>query len=197
MTTPSETPDDLTPQEPPPPETEVVRIENKNGRVVDYETVPSRLNKFRHMYPGANIRSELIEQNAEKVIMKVALELKFESGEWHEISSAYAEEVRFSSDINTTSAMENCETSALGRALAFAGFGGVKTIASAEEVIGARQKQAVIEERAPGAVAILTEAARGGKAALRAAYIEMSEADRMSAQKYMPKLKRDATAVGP
>jgi hypothetical protein len=43
--------------------------------------------------------------------------------------------------INKTSAMENCETSAVGRALAFAGFGGDLAFASAEEVVNAQMNQ--------------------------------------------------------
>ena len=43
--------------------------------------------------------------------------------------------------VNKTSALENCETSAVGRALAFAGFGGDFAIASKEEVENAKAKQ--------------------------------------------------------
>jgi hypothetical protein len=45
--------------------------------------------------------------------------------------------------INKTSALENAETSAVGRALAFAGFGSNESIASAEEVVVAQNKQKV------------------------------------------------------
>jgi hypothetical protein len=56
------------------------------------------------------------------------------------IATGYAEEVRTASKINRTSALENCETSAVGRALAFFGLAGSE-IASADEVANAIQQQ--------------------------------------------------------
>jgi deoxycytidylate deaminase len=64
------------------------------------------------------------------------------------ISTGYAEEVRSASKINRTSALENAETSAVGRALAFFGMGGSE-IASADEVANAisqQNSQPAIEE---------------------------------------------------
>ena len=57
-----------------------------------------------------------------------------------DIATGYAEEVRTASKINRTSALENAETSAVGRALAFFGLGGSE-IASADEVANAIQQQ--------------------------------------------------------
>ena len=62
------------------------------------------------------------------------------------IATGWAEEVRGSSMINKTSALENCESSAVGRALAFMGYGIDGSIASAEEVQNAKEQQAVMEE---------------------------------------------------
>jgi hypothetical protein len=56
------------------------------------------------------------------------------------IATGHAEEYRKSSQINGTSALENCETSAIGRALAVAGFGGTE-FASANEVQNAIHQQ--------------------------------------------------------
>ena len=56
------------------------------------------------------------------------------------IYTGHAEEVYDSSMINKTSALENCETSAIGRALASAGFGGTE-FASADEVANAISQQ--------------------------------------------------------
>tara|TARA_R110002096_G_scaffold7741_5_gene33179 strand:+ start:101 stop:499 length:399 start_codon:yes stop_codon:yes gene_type:complete len=57
----------------------------------------------------------------------------------------HAEEVRGSSNINKTSALENCSTSAVGRALGWCGFASTESIASADEVkvAIARQKTEV------------------------------------------------------
>ena len=54
--------------------------------------------------------------------------------------SGHASEVIGSSDINSTSALENAETSAVGRACAMAGIGVTENIASANEVEGAKEK---------------------------------------------------------
>lgn len=55
--------------------------------------------------------------------------------------NGHAEEIVGSSMINKTSALENAETSAVGRALAFAGFSADASIASAEEVFNAINQQ--------------------------------------------------------
>ena len=61
------------------------------------------------------------------------------------ISTGVAEEVRGSTNINNTSALENCETSAVGRALAFFGLAGSE-IASADEVKNAISQQDVMRQ---------------------------------------------------
>ncbi len=57
------------------------------------------------------------------------------------IAQGHAHEVRGSSNINKTSYVENCETSAVGRALAMLGIGIDTSIASANEVEEAIAKQ--------------------------------------------------------
>jgi hypothetical protein len=55
--------------------------------------------------------------------------------------TGHASEVFGSTEINETSALENAETSAVGRALAFAGYGITGSVASADEVISAKKRQ--------------------------------------------------------
>jgi hypothetical protein len=57
------------------------------------------------------------------------------------IGQGLAEEVRSKTGVNSTSALENCETSAVGRALAASGWGGGGEYASADEVAGAIHAQ--------------------------------------------------------
>jgi deoxycytidylate deaminase len=120
------------------PETGVVNI---RGR--DYHTVANRISRFRKSHPDYSIETQLISQDDEKVIMKSLIM----DGE-RLIATGYAEEVRASSNINQTSALENAETSAVGRALAFFGLAGTE-IASADEVAGAisQQNEKVLYER--------------------------------------------------
>lgn len=107
-----------------------VKIHNK-----DYFTVAERVAKLREDRPLATIDTELVSDDGERVIVRAAI---LEGPEL--IATGYAEEVRGSTNINQTSALENCETSAVGRALAFAGLAGTE-IASAEEVGNAIAQQ--------------------------------------------------------
>ena len=101
----------------------------------EYKTVALRIQEFREKHPGHTILTELVEANDTLVIVKATI-----SWEGVVIATGYAEEVRTASNINRTSALENCETSAVGRALAFFGLGGSE-IASADEVANAIQQQ--------------------------------------------------------
>ena len=109
----------------------------------DYNTVAERVNQFRDQYPEYTIETQLIERNDEGVCMK-ALILDGE----RLISTGYAEEKR-GSGINLTSALENCETSAVGRALAFFRFAGTE-IRSADEMRQAVDQQEVIKAQLRG-----------------------------------------------
>lgn len=100
-----------------------------------YNTVAERISAFRETDPTLTIETQLIFQDEERVIMKALIM----DGE-RLISTGYAEEVRGASKINSTSALENAETSAVGRALAFFGLAGTE-IASADEVAGAIKQQ--------------------------------------------------------
>ena len=101
----------------------------------EYKTVALRVAEFRAAHPDYTIQTELIEANDVLVIMKATI-----SNCGVVIATGYAEEVRSASKINSTSALENAESSAVGRALAFFGLGGTE-IASADEVANAIQQQ--------------------------------------------------------
>ena len=88
-----------------------------NIRGKDYQTVPFRVGKFREKHPEYTIETQLILQDEEKVIMKALI---FDGDKM--LATGYAEEIRGSSNINQTSALENCETSAIGRCLAALGM---------------------------------------------------------------------------
>ena len=120
-------------------ETGVVSIHGKK-----YLTVGKRISDFRDINPEWEISSEIL--NAGQLVL-VKTTIKDESGKI--ISTGHAEEERGSTNINKTSAIENAETSSVGRALAFMGRGGTE-IASADEVVNAvhQQGQKDIYERA-------------------------------------------------
>lgn len=101
----------------------------------EYKTVALRIQEFREKHPDFTIQTELVEANDILVVMKATI-----SAGGMVIATGYAEEVRTASKINRTSALENAETSAVGRALAFFGLGGSE-IASADEVANAISQQ--------------------------------------------------------
>ena len=107
-----------------------------NIRGKEYQTVALRVQKFREQHPDWSIITALISRDAETVVMLASVM----NDQNRIIATGHAEEFRNASQINSTSALENCETSAIGRALAAAGFGGTE-FASANEVQNAIHQQ--------------------------------------------------------
>jgi hypothetical protein len=88
--------------------------------LAEYEPVEVRLEKFIKDHPAFRISTELEVVEATRYIVKAYLFKNAEDGvAW---STGYAEETVTSRGVNQTSALENCETSAIGRALANAGY---------------------------------------------------------------------------
>lgn len=108
----------------------------------DYAEVPQRVKAFRSLYPQGTISTEIVKiENGMCVIHAVAAVDGVILGE----GTAY--EMEGSSFINKTSYIENCETSAVGRALGFAGFGIDAGIASYEEVMNAKEQQMSLDDK--------------------------------------------------
>ena len=103
----------------------------------EYSTVAYRVNKLRDdLKQDVSIETDLISSDDTYVIMKATIKDK----EGRVIATGHAEERRDSTMINKTSALENCETSAIGRALAAFGLAGTE-FASADEVATAISNQ--------------------------------------------------------
>lgn len=175
---------------------EFVPIENERGQTRQYETVASRVYRFRQANPTWSIQTFVTECSDEVVRMEARVGYMTEDGKHVCIASGHAEEYRTTEGINATSALENCETSAIGRALSFAGYGSPDSIASADEVIGAKRKEAVINEAKAGAVVVIQNAAKKGTAALQEAWEKtLSFEDRQACRGYLSRLKRQAAQV--
>lgn len=106
-----------------------------------YSTVAYRVNQFRteHM-DNYSIVTEIISADESTVIMKASIYRVIIDKEAVLVATGHAEEQRSASTINKTSALENCETSAIGRALAAFGLAGTE-FASADEVAQAISQQ--------------------------------------------------------
>lgn len=79
----------------------------------DYASVDERLPLFWKDCPRGRIVTELVVDDGTRIVMKA--ELYAEITDAVPTTSGFAEEVRGSSMVNKTSALENCETSAVGR----------------------------------------------------------------------------------
>jgi hypothetical protein len=100
--------------------------------LADYEPVEVRLEKFIKDYPDFRVSTELEVIESNRYIVKAYLfKTATDSVAW---ATGLAEETVTSRGVNQTSALENCETSAIGRALANAGYAPKGKRASREEM---------------------------------------------------------------
>jgi hypothetical protein len=100
--------------------------------LADYETVEVRLEKFIKDYPDFRISTELEVIEKDRYIVKAYLYKTYDSSiAW---VTGLAEEKVSDRGVNATSALENCETSAIGRALANAGYASKGKRPSREEM---------------------------------------------------------------
>lgn len=102
-----------------------------------YAQVNERVKAFRMICPSGAISTEIVDLSDGVVTMKATV--LDEDGTV--LATGYAQEKESSSYINKTSFIENCETSAVGRALGFAGIGIDGSMASADELANALNNQ--------------------------------------------------------
>lgn len=98
-----------------------------------YVQVNERVKGFRELCPNGRIETEIVDLSNGVVTMKAYV--SDDNGKL--LATGYAQEKETSSYINKTSFIENCETSAIGRALGWVGIGVDGSMASAEEVANA------------------------------------------------------------
>ena len=109
----------------------------------DYETVEERLVKFWKDHKDGQIHTQLLEQTANRFIVLASIyRTEADARPW---TTGLAEETVQGRGVNATSALENCETSAIGRALANAGYATKGKRASREEMSKVAAKQVVQE----------------------------------------------------
>lgn len=113
----------------------------------DYVQVNDRIIEFYKKYPNGSIQTEIISNQDGQVIIKA---YAYRTPDDPRPCTGHAMEKEGSTYINKTSHIENCETSAVGRALAMMGFEIKKSIASREEVQNARNNQEQHKEEKAG-----------------------------------------------
>jgi hypothetical protein len=117
----------------------------------NYAMVPERVTAFRKLYPEGFIKTAIIYSEGPVVRMQAKVGYYKEDGSEVILGTGMAQEVQGKGMVNGTSHIENCETSAVGRALGFLSIGmGGGGICSAEELVNAitAQKQNEAEEKA-------------------------------------------------
>lgn len=159
----------------------------------NYETVSERTLKFYREYPEGRIETSLEDfsgnHNATRWVMRAAVYRDSETAT-PPAGVGYAFEIDGGKGANRSSALENCETSAIGRALAAAGFASDKQRATREEM----RKVAISDARdalsrartVDDARAVWTEAQKQGvlgevKAEINALVAKINEANEQRA----------------
>ena len=114
------------------------KLKTVNIKGKDYVEVHTRLTHFRKHYPNYSLTTEVLEYNTDQSILILA-KISDETG--RVVATGLAEEEKSTTYINKTSYVENCETSAWGRALGNFGIGLDTSVASADEVRNAVNTQ--------------------------------------------------------
>ena len=119
--------------------TTISRTDKQTGATIskEYAQVNERVKAFRMVHPLGTIQTKII--SLENGVVTMQTEILDEDGRL--LATGYAQEKESSSFINKTSFIENCETSAVGRALGMCGFGIDTSICSLEELQNAMNNQ--------------------------------------------------------
>lgn len=144
---------------------ETIKTTDIKGKA--YAEVPQRIKAFRMIYPDGFIKTEIIGNENGVCVMRAIVGYESEGRE-RILGTGTACEKESANYINKTSYIENCETSAVGRALGMAGFGIDTSVASFEEVQSAIAQQEAMKKK-PEAKQTANEIKEG---AMRAFLIE-------------------------
>lgn len=123
---------------------ETIKTTDIKGKA--YAEVNQRIKAFRMLYPDGFIKTEIVSNENGVCIMKACVGYESEGRE-KILGTGTAYEKEGSSFINSTSYIENCETSAVGRALGMAGIGIDTSVASLEEVQNAIIQQEAMKKK--------------------------------------------------
>ena len=106
----------------------------------DYEPVAPRLERFWENYPTGRVSTQVLEKTESSILMIASIYA--ERNDLNPIATGIAEEIKSNSGVNRDAWVENCETSALGRALANGGFAAKGKRPSREEMQKVERRQA-------------------------------------------------------
>ena len=157
------------------------QITTTNIKGKEYAEVNQRIKAFRMVYPEGFITTDIkyLESGMCVIHARCGVDERI-------LGEGTAYEKESSSFINKTSYIENCETSAVGRALGMAGFGIDTSVCSAEELSNAQLQQEASEPINKGQVKTLTEIANKVGSDLKdiCGYFNVESIDKMTVQDY-------------
>lgn len=139
----------------------------------EYQTVQERVEIFRQLHPAGRIVNEIVLINEKEVVMKSSVYLDVNDA--HPVAVDFAQETVGTKGVNSTSWVENCATSAAGRALALLGGG-----MSPKGKKPSREEMAKVEQNTPKIERDFLNEARSLKsdvAALRVIYSDAKKAN--------------------
>lgn len=110
-----------------------------------YILVSDRVLYFNDHCPTGSITTELLSKPEDKIIV-VKATVRPDDAMPTRVFVGHSQAVIGQGYINTTSALENAETSAVGRALAMMGIGIIESIASADEIVKAKSIEQEVDE---------------------------------------------------
>ena len=120
-------------------------VKQRGGKM--YTQVVHRMEAFRKVFGvSMGVDTQILVDDGQRVVVKAIIT----NADGIVVGSGMAEEIRGQGHVNTTSALENCESSAVGRALASIGLAGGE-YASANEMDAVDRKTDIQHSQAAGA----------------------------------------------
>ena len=160
-------------------------IATTNIKGKEYAEVNQRIKAFRMVYPDGKITTKLLSDENGVCVFK-ALVYTDRTEDVQPIGTGHAYEREDSSFINKTSYIENCETSAVGRALGMAGFGIDTSVCSAEELenalINQEGKKPITKGQVKSIVAMAES--KGSEIADICKYFKVDSLEELTAEEY-------------
>jgi hypothetical protein len=154
---------------------ETIKTTDIKGK--EYAEVNQRIKAFRMVYPTGMINTKLISNENGICIFRAEVGYINEDKQIYVLGTGTAYEKENSTFINKTSYIENCETSAVGRALGMAGFGIDTSVASAEEV-----ENAILQQESEKVIS--KTQAEALQTAIQNAMLDINGTDKEILQKY-------------
>lgn len=163
---------------------QTIRTTNIKGK--EYAEVNQRIKAFRMVYPEGFIETQMLSNEGGVCVFKATCGYMDEDHEAIILGTGHAYEKEGSNFINSTSYIENAETSAIGRCLGMAGFGIDTSVCSAEELgnaIAQQEANAPITEAQIRNINALAEK-KGSDIQEICKYFKVGSLDNMTAKDY-------------